>query len=220
MKYTGFTIVPDFIVREHGAVAGLIFGKIARYCEWSEKDICTASNKRLADELELGESTIRKYKGLLEEEGYLKIEKEKGEVDRVAISQEMVMKMDTPLRDSAPPATKQRGTPLLDSDEEYTKEYINNNNIGGAENIYKLFSENISELTPMLAEQLKAIEQDYPHDWIVQAIQEAVSNNVRKLKYIIAILKRWDKEGGITEYKHREHDHRDYAEDEYEDFIE
>ena len=121
MKYKGFTIVPDFIVQEYGAVAGLIFGKIARYCEWSDMNVCTASNQRLATELGMGESTIRKWKDILEEKGYLKVTGKVGFTDSVAVIAEMVMQMEGSLQDSAPPATEQRPPPLQDSDKEYIK---------------------------------------------------------------------------------------------------
>ena len=124
MKIKGFTIVPDSIVQKYTAIGGLIYGKIVRYCEWSDMNICTASNARLAEELNLGESTIRKYKKLFEDDGLLKIVGKKGETDTVTIVEEMVIEMPTPLLDSEEVATKQLATPLLDSN----KDTIKNNN--------------------------------------------------------------------------------------------
>ena len=40
MKIKGFTIVPDYIVQKYTAIGGLIYGKIARYCDWSELNTC------------------------------------------------------------------------------------------------------------------------------------------------------------------------------------
>ena len=43
-------------------------------------------------------------------------------------------------------------------------------------------------LSPMLADELKVAEKDYPAQWIADAIKEAVENNKRNLKYILKIL--------------------------------
>ena len=62
-------------------------------------------------------------------------------------------------------------------------------------NIFTLYEQNIGMLTPMLAEELRDAEQQYPLQWIEQAIQKAVENNVRKWRYVRAILERWRTEG-------------------------
>jgi DNA replication protein len=64
-------------------------------------------------------------------------------------------------------------------------------------NIYKLYEENIGPLTPMIADQLKDLETVHSFDWVAEAIQIAVLNNARNLRYVIAILERWGKEGKI-----------------------
>ena len=57
--------------------------------------------------------------------------------------------------------------------------------------IYELYESNISLLTPMIAEELKDMEQEFPVNWIEEAIREAVRYNKRSLRYIRAILERW-----------------------------
>lgn len=57
------------------------------------------------------------------------------------------------------------------------------------------YESNIGSLSPMLAERLKLIQDDYPEGWFILAIKEALANNVRNLKYIEAILARWKVEG-------------------------
>lgn len=61
--------------------------------------------------------------------------------------------------------------------------------------IYKIYEENIGVITPMLAEQLKGIESDYPEGWFEDAVKEALKNNVRKLTYIVTIMDRWKVSG-------------------------
>jgi DNA replication protein len=58
-------------------------------------------------------------------------------------------------------------------------------------NIYILYEQNIGPLTPMIAERLREAEADYPAYWIEEAIGIAVENNVRKWRYIEAILEDW-----------------------------
>ena len=62
-------------------------------------------------------------------------------------------------------------------------------------NIFTLYEQNIGVLTPMLAEELRDAEQQYPLQWVEQAIQKSVENNVRKWRYVRAILERWRIEG-------------------------
>jgi DNA replication protein len=68
---------------------------------------------------------------------------------------------------------------------------------GGGErhNIFALYEENIGLLSPMIAEELKDAEKQYPESWIEDAFREAVSLNKRNWRYIAAILKRWESEG-------------------------
>lgn len=62
-------------------------------------------------------------------------------------------------------------------------------------NLYELYEQNIGILTPMIADQLKLDEVEYPYEWIVEAIDEAVQHNARNWKYVSAILKNWKDKG-------------------------
>jgi DNA replication protein len=62
-------------------------------------------------------------------------------------------------------------------------------------NIFVLYEQNIGMLTPLLADQLRALEKSYPPDWIAEGFDIAVAANKRALRYIKAILKRWETEG-------------------------
>ena len=65
------------------------------------------------------------------------------------------------------------------------------------QNVFKLYEENIGPLTPLIADALKDAEKTYSEEWVVDAIHEAVLNNVQSWKYIDTILKNWkrDKRG-------------------------
>jgi DNA replication protein len=62
-------------------------------------------------------------------------------------------------------------------------------------NIFALYEQNIGPLTPMISDELREAEKDYPTVWIEEAMQQAVERNARNWRYIIAILKRWQSEG-------------------------
>lgn len=62
-------------------------------------------------------------------------------------------------------------------------------------NIFTIYEQNIGAITPMLADQLRDAENDYPATWIVEAIQIAVERNARNWRYIQTILDRWNTEG-------------------------
>lgn len=62
-------------------------------------------------------------------------------------------------------------------------------------NIFKLYETHFGILTPMMADQLKCDEKEYPADWIEDAIREAVQHNVRNWKYVKAILESWKEKG-------------------------
>lgn len=88
-------------------------------------------------------------------------------------------------------------------------------------NIYRLYEENIGPLTPMVADMLRETEQTYRLDWIEEAIRIAVQNNVRRWKYVEAVLHSWQEEGRDgTNRRDPEKDRRRYAEGEYADYIE
>ncbi len=62
-------------------------------------------------------------------------------------------------------------------------------------NTYTLYEQNIGPLTPMISEELRDMAESYPAAWIEEAIRVAVKNNVRRLKYVLAVLERMRTEG-------------------------
>ncbi|MCC6189939.1 MAG: DnaD domain protein [Anaerolineales bacterium] len=62
-------------------------------------------------------------------------------------------------------------------------------------NVYTLYEQNIGPLTPLISEELRDLAATYPAAWIEDAIRIAVKNNVRRLKYVLAVLERMRTEG-------------------------
>jgi DnaD/phage-associated family protein len=88
-------------------------------------------------------------------------------------------------------------------------------------NVFKLYDENIGALTPLLADMLKEAEKNYPSAWFEEAIEIAVSRNIRNWKYIEAILARW-KENGKDERRDSEDSVKDakrYTDGEFSEFL-
>jgi DnaD/phage-associated family protein len=66
---------------------------------------------------------------------------------------------------------------------------------GPPPNIFKLYEQNIGLLTPMITEELKAAEKEYPAEWVRDAFREAVALNKRSWRYIQRVLEKWTSEG-------------------------
>jgi len=90
--------------------------------------------------------------------------------------------------------------------------------------IFSLYEQNIGIITPIIADELKEVEQLYPMNWIENAIKEAVSLNKRNWKYIIRILERWAIEGkddGASRgYSKKESDPNKYVKGKYGHMVE
>lgn len=65
----------------------------------------------------------------------------------------------------------------------------------GRPNIFTLYEQNIGPLTPMIADELRDAETEYPADWIGDAFRIAVTHNARNWRYIHAILRSWKEKG-------------------------
>lgn len=65
--------------------------------------------------------------------------------------------------------------------------------------VYALYEQNIGALTPMIRDELLAAQQDFPADWLEEAMRLAVAGNKRNWRYVRAILDRWKKEGKQNE---------------------
>lgn len=88
-------------------------------------------------------------------------------------------------------------------------------------NIFVLYEQNIGMLQPLIADELRQAEQDYPQEWIEEAFRLAAEANVRRWSYVRAILERWATEGKGNEAHRRdsESDRRRYIEGKYADYI-
>lgn len=69
------------------------------------------------------------------------------------------------------------------------------NNTAVVVNIFKLYENTVGIITPMMADELRQAEKDYPAEWMPEAFLQAEKANVRKWNYVRAILERWKTDG-------------------------
>ncbi len=62
-------------------------------------------------------------------------------------------------------------------------------------NIFALYEQHIGPYGHNIAEQLRAAEEEYPVEWVEAALEIAAENDKRHWSYVVAILRRWVKEG-------------------------
>jgi len=60
---------------------------------------------------------------------------------------------------------------------------------------FTLYEQNIGMLTPLIADELREAEKQYPAAWIKDAIKEAVTQNKRNWRFIAWMLEHWSTEG-------------------------
>ena len=58
-------------------------------------------------------------------------------------------------------------------------------------NAFRLYEQNIGTLTPLIADQISRAIEEYPDDWIEDALAEAVTYNRRSWRYVTRILENW-----------------------------
>ncbi len=70
-------------------------------------------------------------------------------------------------------------------------------------NIFTLYEQNIGSLTPLIADELRDAERNFPDNWLKEAMRLAVENNARSWRYVLAILERWQRKGKDDDGKGR-----------------
>jgi DNA replication protein len=119
--------------------------------------------------------------------------------------------INTPRGRSAAQALNQGATPVTSSSP--------GNMQKDKPNIFNLYEANIGPLTPMIAETLREAEKEYPLIWIGDAMKIAVQNNIRRWRYVEAILKSWKEEGRDGgDQQHAKEDYRRYVKGKFGQF--
>jgi hypothetical protein len=83
----------------------------------------------------------------------------------------------------------------------------------GQPNIFRLYEQTIGPLTPILADELREAEKEYPAAWIEDAFRQAARQNARSWAYVKKVLQARERQG-----KRDEADRRDVGH-EWKEFI-
>ncbi len=86
-------------------------------------------------------------------------------------------------------------------------------------NIFELYEDNIGLISPIIADELKDAEATYPPEWIEDAFKIAVENNVRRWRYIRAVLEKMATAGRGDSKKQQETGRAWYTDEEFREFI-
>jgi DnaD/phage-associated family protein len=200
--------------------------------------------RKIAKETKMNKDTVAKAVEELEEKGFLRVQRRDGSSNiykpecYVAIG-ETVPSGRTPHEPSG------FGAQLSDGKQELSDENAqlsdarrvnlhnqNNKNLKQEEQkeeevnpLFVLYQNNISMLTPRIADWLEEAEKTYSFEWVKESIDIAFKNGAKSWNYCETILKRW-KQNGKNERPGKRvsvaasGNHSKYLESEYADYIE
>ncbi len=115
---------------------------------------------------------------------------------RAARDGEEMYVLNTPANRNALARLAEKGALIADAPPPATAET--------APNIFALYEQNVGNITPLIAEDLKEAEERFPAEWVGAAFREAVELNKRNWRYIRRILERWETEGPAYEEPERD----------------
>lgn len=186
-----FTPCPDVLIEKYGHTASIIWGKIWRYCQMTD-GVCNASILRLARELNITDDTVAKHIKSLEEGGYILdlTPTLRHAPHTYTDTGKLVLRVNIFMEETPEVGTEKIGTG-------YRKNRLKESTTSRREenNIFTAYEENIGLITPMISDELKEAEKEYPESWIIDGISLAVKNNKRNWRYVETILKRWKTDG-------------------------
>jgi DnaD/phage-associated family protein len=195
----GFTPLIDALVQQFGIVTAAVFGKVWRYCQMSD-GVCKASQERLARELGMNRVTINQHIDILVKAGYLKDKTpnlsgkphEYADTGKANLSISItgntkpVKQIDTTCKSNLHPPVN-----LID-----TKKEVKIQKETSAEGeVFKLYEQNIGNMTPIIADRLGEMLNEYGNIFVADAITEAAERNARNIKYIEACCRNWKANG-------------------------
>ena len=196
-KVEGFTPVIDSIVKDTGSyMTALVFGRIWRYCQMKD-GVCNATLETIADGLEMSRTTVMNHAKKLVELEYLE--------DRTpGLKNHPHTYADTGKAGLQVGVSAKSHVNVVDVDVNVVDTHVNLTHLKkvvkkeketDTADIFKTFENNISMLTPMISNRVGDAIDTYPHQWILDAIEESVTHNARNWAYIEKILKTWKAKG-------------------------
>ena len=219
----GFTPAIDTIVDELGFMCAGVFGVIWRYCQMSDGK-CTASQSRLAEKLGVNVRTIQRCAEKLVTADYLRVIVKKGvgveyyDTGKAGlriqisgynnkISPSIITEAENSLRHNVGASydfKSEQATTLSRTKKDIKIDIKDTSTAAVSETekqnsdvaeVFKVYEQEIGMITSFVRDDLLDALEQYPKEWIIEAIKEAVSNNARSWNYVEVILKRWKAQG-------------------------
>jgi len=187
-----FTPLFDEITQQYGIVTAAVYGYIWRKCQM-ESGHCSASFQTIADELNVSRRTAVTHVKQLVNDGlitdltpnanrkphkYLVQEMQQTrEINALALVQEMQQ-------------TREINAP---KDTETKKDTT------AAARALEFYQNNVGGIGHSLSMKIKTAVQMHTEQTVIDAMQEAVDNNVLKWSYVDAILRNWEQNGRVKQ---------------------
>ena len=201
------------IVKELGLVRGAVACKII-YASNLRDGVCRMGQKRIADELGIDKSTVSKSIKWLMDKGYLNLLLSASDSHPAHIRpSDRLMKLlggddiTPPVDKVTPPVDKvtppvDKVNPPVDkvnqdknTDKGLNKETINNGSNSSLGKVSLHYEQEIGFISPSIRDHILDAIDDFPEQWVLDAIDVAVGANVRKWNYIRAVLDNWKRDG-------------------------
>lgn len=122
-----------------------------------------------------------------------KSDNSKTRVDKFRESQKQICNGDVTLQDRY--SNNSVTPPETDTDTDTELNSSSGGEISKKPNVFSVYESEIGIITPLVAERLKMDADDYSENWVIDAINVASKNNIRKLSYIEGVLKSWHAQG-------------------------
>lgn len=93
---------------------------------------------------------------------------------------------------------------ITESTSENTEKNTTTNSDGDFSEVIDAYQNNIATISPMVSDQISAALEEFPKQYLIDAINIAVTANHRNWRYINGILKRWRENGRSDVMKSKE----------------
>jgi len=186
------------IVRELGLMKGAVACKII-YASNLRDSVCKMGQSRIADELGIDKSTVSKtIKWLLENDYFCQLQEPTDTTPaHIKPSEKLMSLLDTV--DVINPPVDNVNPPVDNVNQNKNTNKNKDKTTNGCDadfgEVCTVYENEIGLLSPMVSNKIKLLLDDYPRDWIIDAVKVAVGANVRRINYVEGILKRWATEG-------------------------
>ena len=196
-KINGFTPVIDSITKDTGSpITSLVFGRMWRFCQMKD-GVCNASLDKIAQLININKATVLRHAKVLVENGYLEDmtpdlrnqphtyrDTGKAGLYMGVSARTTVAESNTSVDDVAETVAESQLKKVFKKEKETSTGII-----------FTTYENNIGPLFGMMVDKIGDAIDTYPHQWILDAIQEAVTHNACNWAYIEKILKTWQAKG-------------------------